>query len=84
MVGIKNQAGAIKIQQITVNYLLIEGVLYKKGYYTPYLRCAAYPKGECILREVHEGYFACHEEAKSILRKALRQWYYWSMMNKEP
>lgn len=34
----ENQVEGIKIERLTVNYLIIKGVLYRKGYSTPYLR----------------------------------------------
>ena len=36
-------------------YILIDEVLYKKGFSQPYLRCLAPDEANYILREVHEG-----------------------------
>lgn len=59
------------------------GFSIKKGFSTPYLRCVTPPVTTTILRELHEGYVACHEWARSIVRKALNQSYYWSTMSHE-
>lgn len=52
---------AIRIKHGVPMSLIIDGLLYKRGYSRPYLRCIAIPNSDSILRELHEGYKACHE-----------------------
>lgn len=63
---------ATRIRRVTPNYLIIDGMLYKKGYSTTYLRCVINPDSDHILTELHEGYATFHEGARSMVRKALR------------
>lgn len=46
------EVDAIKIRQVASNYFRVDGLLYKKGYFTPYLRCVASPDSDRILREL--------------------------------
>lgn len=70
------EAEAKRMRRIDLSYTLIDGILYKKGSSTPFLRCVAQLETTTIRRELHEGYVACHEGEKSIVRKALNQGYY--------
>ena len=38
----------------SARYVLMDGVLYKKGFSQPYLRCLAPEEANYVLREVHE------------------------------
>lgn len=71
------EVDATGIKNIAPNYLIIDGMLYKKGYSTPYLRCIARPNSYRIFREMHKWFATCLEGARSMIRKALRQVYYW-------
>lgn len=53
------------------NYKIIDGTLYKKGFSIPFLRCVAHPEIVTIIKEVPEGYDACHERTRSIVQKIL-------------
>lgn len=70
------------IKRVTPNYLIIDGILYKKGYSTTYIRCVASLDSDRIVRELHEGYVACRDRARSMVIKAGRQGYYWPTMLK--
>ena len=39
----------------TTKYVLMDEVLYKRGFSQPYLRCLALDEANYVLREVHEG-----------------------------
>ena len=41
-------------------YVLIDEVLYKRGFFQPYLRCLAPDEANYILREVYEGVCGNH------------------------
>ncbi|GJT17568.1 hypothetical protein Tco_0876274 [Tanacetum coccineum] len=47
-----------KIKIKAPQYKLIRGSLYKKSFYTPWLRCIAPPKTDDVIKEIHEGFFA--------------------------
>ena len=54
-----------------------KGSLYKRGFFTPILKCIAGKDTEFVLREVHEGICGNHIGAQALAGKVLRQGYYW-------
>ena len=63
---------ARKLTYKTVQYTLVDGALYKRGFSTPLLRCV--DKGEAlkILQEIHEGECGNHAGGQSTAKKAIR------------
>ena len=53
-----------------------KGSLYKRGFFTPILKCIAGKDIEYVLREVHEGICGNHIGARALAGKVLRQGYY--------
>ncbi|KAK3037300.1 hypothetical protein RJ639_032062 [Escallonia herrerae] len=64
-------------------YALVEGVLYKKSFSLPYLRCLRPSESVYALQEVHEGICGQHLEGRTLAQKILRQRYYWPTMMKD-
>ena len=62
------------------NYTLIDGVLYKRGFSFPYLRCLRVGEGIRVLEELHAGECSNHIQAQNLYVKALRLGYYWPTM----
>ena len=60
-----------------------KGSLYKRGFFTPFLKCFAGNDTEYVLREVHEGIFKNHIGARTLVGKVLRQGYYWPTILKD-
>ena len=54
--------------------------LYKRGFFTPILKCIAGKDADYVLREVHEGVCRNHIGARALAGKVLRQRYYWPTM----
>ena len=50
----KEAARMLKVQ--AVRFILIKDVLYKRGFFCPYLRCLCLEEADYIMREVHEGF----------------------------
>ena len=53
-----------------------KGSLYKRGFFTPILKCIAGKDVDYVLREVHEGVCGNHIGARALAGKVLRQGYY--------
>ena len=53
-----------------------KGSLYKRGFFTPILKCIAGKDIDYVLREVHEGVCGNHIGARTLAGKVLRQGYY--------
>ncbi|KAK3022983.1 hypothetical protein RJ639_046687 [Escallonia herrerae] len=64
-------------------YTLVEGVLYKKSFSLPYLRCLHPSESVYTLQEVHEGICGQHLGGRTLAQKILRHGYYWPTMQKD-
>ncbi|GJY05254.1 reverse transcriptase domain-containing protein [Tanacetum coccineum] len=62
-------------------YAVINGVLYKKSYLGPLLRCIRPLQANYVLREIHEGSCSMHARTRSVVAKAIRTGYYWPTMH---
>ncbi|GJS31547.1 reverse transcriptase domain-containing protein [Tanacetum coccineum] len=77
----KNEARCLrtKISQ----YAMESGVLFKKGYLTPMLRCVGPLQANYVIREIHMGSCGMHVGPRAVVRKAIRQGYYWPTMHED-
>ncbi|GJS53623.1 reverse transcriptase domain-containing protein [Tanacetum coccineum] len=57
------------------------GVLFKKGYLIPMLRCVGPLQANYVIREIHMGSCGMHVGPRAVVRKAMRQGYYWPTMH---
>ncbi|GKV10869.1 hypothetical protein SLEP1_g22179 [Rubroshorea leprosula] len=74
---------AMKLRKKASRYTLVDGVLYKRSFSLPLLRCLSPYEVEYALREVHEGVCGSHVGARTLAHKVLRQGYYWPNMYKD-
>uniref|UniRef100_A0A2N9IAL2 Uncharacterized protein n=1 Tax=Fagus sylvatica TaxID=28930 RepID=A0A2N9IAL2_FAGSY len=74
---------ARKLKVRSTRFILIQGVLYKRGFSLPYLRCLDKAKANYVMREVHEGICGNHSGARSLVHKLVRAGYYWLTMQKD-
>ena len=72
----KDKDKARKLWIKAVKYVLIDEVLYKRGFSQPYLRCLAPDKSNYVLREVHEEACGNHSGARALVHKVVRPGYY--------
>ncbi|GJT74866.1 reverse transcriptase domain-containing protein [Tanacetum coccineum] len=75
----KEKARAIRRK--SRRYSVINGVLYKKSYLGPWLRCVGPLQANYVVREIHEGSCSMHAETRSVVAKAIRTGYYWPTMH---
>nr|GEX40456.1 hypothetical protein [Tanacetum cinerariifolium] len=75
----KEKARAIRRK--SGRYAVINGVLYKKSYLGPLLRCVGPLQANYVLREIHEGSCSMHAGTRSVVAKAIRTGYYWLKMH---
>uniref|UniRef100_A0A2N9FUY8 Uncharacterized protein n=1 Tax=Fagus sylvatica TaxID=28930 RepID=A0A2N9FUY8_FAGSY len=76
-------AEARKLRARSTRFILIQGVLYKRGFSLPYLRCLDKAEANYVMREVHEGIYGNHSGARSLVHKLVRAGYYWPTMQKD-
>ena len=70
----KNAARKLKVQ--ASRFVLIKDVLYKRGFFRPFLRSLSHDEANCVMREVHEGICRNHSGAQSLVHKLTRAGYY--------
>ena len=71
---------ASKIRTRSARFTNHKGSLYKRGFFTPVLKCIAGKDADYVLREVHEGVCENHIGARALAGKVLRQGYYWPII----
>ena len=59
---------------------MLQGILYKRSFSLPYLRCLAPDEAKYIMREIHEGICGNHSRARALQKKIIRAGYYWPSM----
>ena len=74
---------ASQLRARSARFTIHQGTLYKRGFYTPILKCVGKEDANYILREVHEGICGNHIGAQTLAGKTLRPGYYWSTMLKD-
>ena len=71
----KDEARRLRVR--LARYVLLNDVLYKRGFLQPYLRCLSPDEANDVLREVHSGACENHSGARSLIHKVVRARYYW-------
>ena len=78
----EDKAEARKIQIRATRFVIIDDVLYRRGYSLPYLRCANSEEAHYVLREINRVY-RNHAGARSLAGKALRVGYHWPTLQND-
>ncbi|XP_071926220.1 uncharacterized protein [Coffea arabica] len=68
---------ARKILLKSQRYVLTHGVLYRKSYLQPWLKCVTPEEGGYVLRELHEGLCGNHVGPRVLAKKGMLAGYYW-------
>ena len=71
----KDEVGRLRVR--SARYVLLNDVLYNRGFSQPYLRCLSPDEANYVLREVHKGACRKHSRARSLIHKVIRAGYYW-------
>ncbi|GJX68380.1 reverse transcriptase domain-containing protein [Tanacetum coccineum] len=72
-----------KIRIKAPQYKMIKGSLYKKSFYTSWLRCIAPPNTNDVIKEIHEGSYGFNTEPRSMVVRITKQGYYWPSMHRD-
>ncbi|XP_021623935.1 uncharacterized protein LOC110623328 [Manihot esculenta] len=75
-----DELSAKQIIRKSSKYALIDGWLYKRSSIQPWLHCVTEEEGHKILKNIHKGDCGSYEGAQTIVQKAFKQGYYWSMI----
>nr|GEW25726.1 reverse transcriptase domain-containing protein [Tanacetum cinerariifolium] len=68
--GDNNEARKLRLK--ARQYELKEGVLYRRSFLTPWLRCVGPLQADYVMREIHEGSCSMHAGPRSVVAKAIR------------
>nr|GEW10874.1 reverse transcriptase domain-containing protein [Tanacetum cinerariifolium] len=79
----EDEKEARKIRLKARQYELMEGILYKRSFLTPWLRCVGPLQVEYAMKEIHEGSCSMHAGPRSVVAKAIRLGYFWPTMHKD-
>ncbi|GJW02712.1 reverse transcriptase domain-containing protein [Tanacetum coccineum] len=69
----------VKISQ----YAMENRMLFKKSYLVPMLRCVGLLHANYVIQEIHMGSCGMHSGPGVVVRKAMRQGYYWPTMHED-
>ena len=61
-----SKAEESKIQARAARFIIIDDVLYRRGYSLPYQCCVTAPEAEYVFKEIHEGICGNHAGARSL------------------
>nr|GEY91783.1 reverse transcriptase domain-containing protein [Tanacetum cinerariifolium] len=78
-----NNKEARKLRLKARQYELMEGVLYRRSFLTPWLRCVGPLQADYVIKEIYEGSCSMHAGPRSVVAKAIRLGYYWPAMHKD-
>nr|GEX40126.1 reverse transcriptase domain-containing protein [Tanacetum cinerariifolium] len=79
----EDEKKARKLRLKARQYELMEGILYKRSFLTPWLRCVGPLQAEYIMKEIHEGSCSMHAGPRSVVAKTIRLGYFWPTMHKD-
>nr|GFC12839.1 reverse transcriptase domain-containing protein [Tanacetum cinerariifolium] len=77
----KNEARCLRAK--IGQYVMESRILFKKGYLVPMLRCMGPLQANYVIREIHIGSCGMHVRPHAVMRKAVRQGYYWPTMHED-
>ncbi|GJZ16259.1 reverse transcriptase domain-containing protein [Tanacetum coccineum] len=75
----ENEVGTLRMK--IGQYVVEDGVLFKKSYLSPMLGCVGSLQENYIIREVQERACGMHVGARSVVAKIVKQGYYWPTMH---
>ncbi|XP_071740991.1 uncharacterized protein [Rutidosis leptorrhynchoides] len=75
----KNEARKIRIK--APSYKIINGALYRRSFFTPWLRFVGPKQATVIIQEMYEGICGLHAGPRSVVAKIIRLGYYWPTMH---
>ncbi|GKF62815.1 reverse transcriptase domain-containing protein [Tanacetum coccineum] len=79
--GDRKEARKLRIK--SRQYELMEGILYRRSFLKPWLRCVEPLQANYLIREIHEGSCSMYAGPRSVVAKAMRLGYYWPTMHRD-
>ena len=60
--------------------MILNDILYKKGFSMPYLKCVDEEEAKYILEEIHKRVCGDHTSPRSLVSKVVKIGYFWPIM----
>ncbi|GJS46392.1 reverse transcriptase domain-containing protein [Tanacetum coccineum] len=79
----KDPVDARTLMEKIRNYTMEDGVLYRKSYLVPLMRCIGPLQANYVIREVHMGSYGMHDGPRQVVAKAMNLGYYWPSMHRD-
>ncbi|XP_021985499.1 uncharacterized protein LOC110881593 [Helianthus annuus] len=76
-----NKAEARKVQNKALHYEMNGGILYRRSFLGPLLRCVDPQDASYLIREIHEGICSIHAGPRMVVTKIMNAGYYWPGMH---
>ncbi|XP_073152363.1 uncharacterized protein [Henckelia pumila] len=73
----KDPKKAYRLKQRSLRFVMVEGVLYKRSFSGPLLKCLGPKEAHYVLKEIHEGCCGNHLGSYSLARKVFLAGYFW-------
>jgi len=73
---------ADKVKKRSNLFILYEGILYKRSFALPLLRCVTPEEGRRLLEELHEGICSTHAGGCALAVMAIHIDYYWPSLGR--
>ncbi|XP_058084023.1 uncharacterized protein LOC131231740 [Magnolia sinica] len=64
-------------------YVVLDGILYKKGHSQPYLRCLRPDEADYVIRKIHEEICGNRSGSRALALKILQQGYFWLTLKQD-
>ncbi|GJZ45465.1 protein kinase-like domain, concanavalin A-like lectin/glucanase domain protein [Tanacetum coccineum] len=71
------------IREKARNYTIEEGILYRKSYLRPLLRCIGPQQAKYLIKEIHMGSCGMHDGPRRAVHKAISVRYFWPSMHRD-
>ncbi|XP_021999737.1 uncharacterized protein LOC110897289 [Helianthus annuus] len=78
-----DRGDAQKIQTKALQYEVNNGILYRKSYLGPLLRCVSPAEAKYLIQEIHAGICGIHAESRAVVAKIQNAGYYWPGMHED-
>src|ERR1044071_8198016 len=76
-----NKAEARKLQHKALHYEVNDGILYRRSYLGPLLRCVDSAEATYLIKDIHKGSCRLHAGPRMVVAKLMNAGYYWPEMH---
>ncbi|XP_026420595.1 uncharacterized protein LOC113316658 [Papaver somniferum] len=79
----RDRQEAKKVKSKSTNYKVREGILYRRSFLGPLMRCLSQEEGIKIMKSIHYGDAGNHSGTRLLAYKTRTHGYFWSYMHKD-